>query len=100
METRDCSPVKTLVLPPIRAHDPLLEHGYHPLTELKKGQVPERLPKQQPDHRRDMRGDWIGCEEAAKIVGVGRSQMWRLASKGKIPCHIFGTENRPEYKFE
>jgi Helix-turn-helix domain len=100
MDARDCSPVQPLKLPDIRAHDPLLTHGYHPLTELKMDQAPERLPKRQSNERRDMRGNWIGCEEAAQIVGVGRTQMWRLASKGKIPCYVFGTESRPQYKFE
>lgn len=43
------------------------------------------------DQSGDIRGDWIGCEEAARIVGIGRTQMWRLADKNKIPHLKMGT---------
>jgi hypothetical protein len=100
-EQRDGSPVKTLVLPRVRAHDPLLDHGYPPLTELKKGQAPERLPAPgSDDGRRDVRGEWMGCEEAAAIVGIKRTQMWRIASAGQINCVVMGTQKRPNYKFQ
>src|SRR4051794_32300631 len=49
---------------------------------------------------RDVRGDWVSSEEAARIAGCSGSTI-RQAAKARVLSHVvMGSERKPEYKFE
>lgn len=48
---------------------------------------------------RDCREDVLGIKAAAEVVGISRTQLWRFASTGKLPCTKIGTKRRPQYLF-
>jgi len=75
-----------------------------------RSHYPELSINSDGPQRTDVRDTWVGSERAAEEVGVGRTQMWRLASTkwapmqeaGKTPpvrVLVMGTDDRPEYKF-
>ena len=48
---------------------------------------------------RDERNEILSVPAAAKLLGLQRTQAWRLASEGKIPVIVLGTARRPVHYF-
>ncbi len=78
---------------------------HDPCDEPDPTRRPAELPPSQqllephPANRVDVRGRVLGIQEAAKLVGYGRTQMWRDARDGKVKSIVEGTAARPVYRF-
>lgn len=70
--------------------------------------LPMPFPTTDDAPKLDVRPEWIGPEEAARIVGIGRTQMWRYARrwyeeaeaghKPQVRVYVSGTANRRRYR--
>lgn len=74
-----------------------------PLRALDNELPPSLQPKSTTGT--DRRNEMIGVQEAADLLGLGRTQVWRYATEGHsrlgiLPHEIFGTTKRAEYKFK
>src|SRR5687768_13072289 len=54
----------------------------------------EQTPRQD-----DQRQELLSSKEAASLLGVCRTQMWRLAKKVKVSSTVLGTSGRPIHYF-
>lgn len=47
----------------------------------------------------DERGNILSVSAAARLLGLQRTQMWRLASENKLPSLVLGTPRHPLHFF-
>lgn len=47
----------------------------------------------------DERGNLLSVTTAARLLGLGRTQVWRYAKDGTLPAIVLGTALRPHHYF-
>ncbi|MFN3651652.1 MAG: hypothetical protein ACK47B_18910 [Armatimonadota bacterium] len=58
---------------------------------------PTNLPEK--DGPADERGNLLAVSAAARLLGLQRTQMWRLAKENKLPSVVLGTVRHPLHYF-